>query len=48
MGPGGTGKRVRISGYELWRLDEAGLIMNSQGHFDAAEYERQVKNGVVE
>ena len=33
-GPGGTGNRVRISGYELWRLDEDGLIMNSQGHFD--------------
>jgi predicted ester cyclase len=47
-GPGGTGKRIRISGYELWQLDEAGLIMNSQGHFDAAEYERQVKNGVTD
>ena len=48
MGPGGTGKRVRISGYELWRLDENGLIMNSQGHFDVAEYDRQLKNGVVD
>jgi predicted ester cyclase len=41
-GPGGTGKRVRISGYELWRLDNDGLIGNSQGHFDSAEYERQL------
>ena len=41
-GPGGTGKRVRISGYELWRLDNDGLIGNSQGHFDNAEYERQL------
>ena len=37
-GPGGTGKHVRISGYELWQLDEHGLIRDSKGHFDAAEY----------
>ena len=36
-GPGGTGKRVRISGYELWQFDNAGLIENSKGHFDSAE-----------
>jgi len=42
-GPGGTGKRVRISGYELWKLDPDGLIAESKGHFDAAEYERQLK-----
>jgi uncharacterized protein (TIGR02246 family) len=24
-GPGGTGNRVRISGYELWKIDDAGL-----------------------
>ncbi len=41
-GPGGTEKRVRISGYELWQLDNEGLIGNSKGHFDAAEYERQL------
>jgi predicted ester cyclase len=45
-GPGGTGNRVRISGYELWRLDENGQIVNSQGHFDVAQYERQVIHGV--
>jgi uncharacterized protein (TIGR02246 family) len=45
-GPGGTGKRVRISGYELWQFDNAGLIENSQGHFDSADYERQLKHGV--
>ena len=28
-GPGGTGKRLRISGYELWRIDEDGLIAES-------------------
>jgi hypothetical protein len=42
-GPGGTGKRVRISGYELWKIDSNGLIAESKGHFDAGEYERQVK-----
>jgi hypothetical protein len=40
-GPGGTGKRVRISGYELWRIDNDGLIGESKGHFDSTEYERQ-------
>jgi len=45
-GPGGTGKRARISGYELWQFDNAGLIENSKGHFDSAEYERQLKDGV--
>jgi uncharacterized protein (TIGR02246 family) len=42
-GPGGTGKRVRIGGYELWRIDNDGLIGESKGHFDAADYERQFK-----
>ena len=45
-GPGGTGKRVRISGYELWKFDPDGLIAKSKGHFDSAEYERQLKPGV--
>jgi predicted ester cyclase len=45
-GPGGTGKRVRISGYELWKIDNDGLIAESKGHFDSAEYERQLKEGV--
>ena len=45
-GPGGTGKRVRISGYELWKIDKDGLIAESKGHFDTAEYERQLKHGV--
>ena len=45
-GPGGTGQRVRISGYEMWQLDADGLIAGSKGHFDAAEYERQLEHGV--
>jgi predicted ester cyclase len=44
-GPGGTGKRVRISGYELWKIDN-GLIAESKGYFDSAEYERQLREGV--
>jgi predicted ester cyclase len=42
-GPGGTGNRVRISGYELWKIGDDGLIAESKGHFDAADYERQIK-----
>jgi len=42
-GPGGTGKRLRISGHELWKLDPDGLIAESKGNFDAADYERQLK-----
>jgi uncharacterized protein (TIGR02246 family) len=42
-GPGGTGKRVRIRGYELWKIDNDGLIAESKGHFDSAEYERQLR-----
>jgi steroid delta-isomerase-like uncharacterized protein len=44
-GPGGTGKLVRISGYEEWQLDKAGLIGKSQGHMDSAEYARQLEHG---
>jgi predicted ester cyclase len=44
--PGGTGQRVRISGFEVWRIGEDGLIAESQGHFDAADYQRQLERGV--
>ena len=42
-GPGGAGNKVRISGYELWKIDDAGLIAESSGHFDSSEYARQLK-----
>jgi hypothetical protein len=32
-GPGGSGKAVRISGYEEWRLGADGLLAESKGHF---------------
>jgi predicted ester cyclase len=41
-GPGGTGKAVRISGYEEWTFGTDGLIMESKGHFDEADYNRQL------
>jgi uncharacterized protein (TIGR02246 family) len=41
-GPGGTAAHVRISGYEEWRIGDDGLIAQSLGHFDAAEYQRQL------
>ena len=41
-GPGGTGKRVRISGFEQWRIGPDGRIAESKGHFDSAEYQRQL------
>ena len=37
-GPGGTGHRVRISGFEQWHFAEDGLIGRSLGSFDAADY----------
>jgi len=41
-GPGGTGNRVHISGYEEWTIGPDGLIASSLGHFDEAEYARQL------
>lgn len=44
-GEGGTGHAVRVSGYEEWTIDD-GLIAASSGHYDAAEYARQLEHGV--
>jgi uncharacterized protein (TIGR02246 family) len=44
-GPGGTGKFVRMTGYEEWTLDANGLITKSDGHYDEAEYQRQLQEG---
>lgn len=41
-GPGGSGNPVRISGYEEWTLGPDHLIAESKGHFDAADYQRQL------
>lgn len=45
-GPGGTGKAVRISGFEEWTIGADGLIARSLGHYDQAEYDRQLAEGV--
>jgi predicted ester cyclase len=45
-GPGGTGRRVRISGSETWRFGSDRLIASSQGSFDAPEYRRQLQEGI--
>ena len=42
-GPGGTGNRVQIRGYEDWRFGADGLVSESKGHFDISEYQRQLK-----
>jgi hypothetical protein len=41
-GPGGTSKPVKISGFEVWRFGPDELIAESKGHFDAADYQRQL------
>lgn len=44
-GPGGTGNKVDVSGYELWEMGENNLIKKSLGSFPSEEYERQVNSG---
>ena len=44
-GPGGTGNAVDLRGYERWTLDPDGLIQESHGHMDDAEYQRQLSAG---
>ena len=45
-GLGGTGHKVRISGYEVWKIGEDGLIAESHGHFDSKAYEHLLKHGI--
>ncbi len=46
--PGGTGNKVKISGFEEWILNKDGLVQESKGHFDAEEYNRQLNANVAE
>jgi hypothetical protein len=41
-GPGGTGRALRIAGYEEWTFGADGLIVESIGHFDETDYNRQL------
>ncbi len=45
-GPGGTGNFVRIAGWQNWRLSDDLLILEADGGYDAADYERQIRAGV--
>lgn len=45
-GPGGTGNRVRLRGFDLWQIGAYGLIGSVQGHFDRSDYDRQLQLGV--
>jgi nuclear transport factor 2 (NTF2) superfamily protein len=45
-GPGGTGNKVKVSGFELWQIGENGLIQKSQGNFPSEEYNRQLEFGL--
>ena len=41
-----TGKSVRLPGYEEWTIARDGLIAMSRGHYDEAEYDRQLQHGI--
>lgn len=40
-----TGRRVRVSGYEVWTFGADGLIAVSRGRFDSEDYQRQLTAG---
>jgi SnoaL-like polyketide cyclase len=45
-GSGGSGNPVRISGFEEWTIGADGLIAESKGHFDQANYDRQLSGTI--
>jgi hypothetical protein len=45
-GPDGAGNAVRVSGIEVWKMGDSGLVANSTGYYDAATYERQLAHGI--
>ena len=42
-----TGKSVRIPGVEEWTIGADGRIAESRGHYDPAEYDRQLREGAA-
>ena len=42
----GTGNKVKVQGWEEWTLNDECLVASSLGRFDAAEYERQIAEGI--
>jgi len=47
-GPDGTGNWVRIPGFEAWTFGDDGRVAVSQGHYDQAEYDRQLEHGAAD
>ena len=47
-GPGGSGKRLKISGFELWPIGADKLIGHSRGYYDSAAYADQLAHGAPE
>ena len=41
-----TKNSVKVSGWEEWELDDTMQVKSSLGWFDAADYERQILEGV--
>ena len=41
-----SGKSVRVPGYEEWTIAPNGLIAQSRGYYDQAEYDRQLQHGI--
>ena len=41
-----TGNSVHVPGFEEWTIAPDGLIADSRGHYDQAEYDRQVQHGI--
>lgn len=46
-GPGGTGRAVDLRGYEEWTLGDNGLILESRGHYDKDDYQRQLSDDAI-
>ena len=44
-GPEGTGKSVEMRGHKEWTIGADGLIAESKGHYDEAEYQHQLTFG---
>jgi hypothetical protein len=47
-GPGGTGQRVCIKGFEEWRMGDDGLIAESRVNFDRADFQRQLAKSATD
>lgn len=44
--PDGKNHKVKVSGFELWKMSENGRVKSSQGHFPTEEYNRQLEFGI--